>query len=217
MEKFPTILIDASGVPLKALFANNGGIVCSREYVTQALEGLPSILETLLKEAGHSMCEVKNFVLCIGPGSMLGTRIASAMLFTLKNLSPESKFFVYDTLQAHAYAMFDSEKAEVRNAKKFAILAPSRKGFTNMILAENGKIISESEVLESFSFPENSYLLNQRNAPPPEALKDFPELEKFPVSKIFEVLQKNKNLLEEICETAPEPKTLSEREYVKWK
>lgn len=212
MENFLTVLIDASGVPLKALIAEGGKILKEKEWESQALETLPSALAELLKCSGErKIGEVKNFILCLGPGSMLGTRVASVMLFTLKNLSKGARFFTYDTLQAHACVLMREGK------ENFAILAPSRKGFANIIFVEDGKVAYEKEVLESFKFPENSLLLKQRSTNLPDAFKGFLELKNVPVGKIFEVLQNKGDILKEVCDDAPEPVSLSEREYVKWK
>lgn len=67
------------------------------------------------------------YVICTGPGSVLGTRVASAAVSTLAKMH-KAPVFEFDAMKIAAYAVF------CRGGNSdFSILAPSRKGFANLL------------------------------------------------------------------------------------
>lgn len=66
-----------------------------------ALEGLFGCVETALADAGHKLDDVRSFALCVGPGSVLGIRIAALAVRSWSALAPRP-IFVWESLAALA-------------------------------------------------------------------------------------------------------------------
>ena len=62
-----------------------------------ALEGLFGCVETALADAGLKLDDVRSFALCVGPGSVLGIRIAALAVRSWSALSPRP-IFVWESL-----------------------------------------------------------------------------------------------------------------------
>lgn len=72
-----------------------------------ALEGLFGCVETALAEAGLRLDQIRSFALCVGPGSVLGIRIASLAVRAWSALEPRP-VFVWESLTALARASLDA-------------------------------------------------------------------------------------------------------------
>lgn len=72
-----------------------------------ALEGLFGCVETALAEAGLRLDQIRSFALCVGPGSVLGIRIASLAVRAWSALEPRP-VFVWESLTALARASHDA-------------------------------------------------------------------------------------------------------------
>lgn len=81
------------------------------------------------------------FLLCEGPGSMLGTRSASAFIASVAALT-KAKIYTWDAMRAAAFAFAGANPG----IAEFSIIAPSRKGFANLLNFSNGEIEFEREV-----------------------------------------------------------------------
>jgi tRNA threonylcarbamoyladenosine biosynthesis protein TsaB len=66
-----------------------------------ALEGLFGCLESALAEAKLSLKDIRSFALCVGPGSVLGIRIAALAVRSWSALEPRP-IFVWESLAALA-------------------------------------------------------------------------------------------------------------------
>jgi tRNA A37 threonylcarbamoyladenosine modification protein TsaB len=66
-----------------------------------ALEGLFGCVETALAEAKISLGDIRSFALCVGPGSVLGIRIAALAVRSWSALEPRP-IFVWESLAALA-------------------------------------------------------------------------------------------------------------------
>ena len=102
-------------------------------------------------------------------------------------------------------------------SEKFALFTPSRKGFANILIFAENKIIEEKEIEMSAinDFAEcKKFTLRQRKNQPVE-LSQFEEIQPTP-TQIFQALKNHNTLLSE-CDLPPDAKSLTKREYAKWK
>ncbi len=201
-----TFVIDASGSVLKCAAMRDGIFIGGVESEGGAAENFPFAIRKLLKISSASGTDdIDNFAVCEGPGSMLGTRVASAAVSSLVSASKKrAKIFSYDSLVCAARVLIS------RGEKNFCVVAPSRKGFANLIEVSGGEIKSEREVVENFAFPQNSFLLRQR---PSEALSGLKDAN----IQMYEECVAALEISSEVKSGTIEAKTLTKREYVKWK
>ncbi len=201
----PTIIADASSESVKIALTKNNEIVCELTTDAPALESFSQAMNDICKD----FSEIGNYAICTGPGSMLGERFASVFISTLARIN-NAKIFEWDAMKVAAYSIFDSKKIE-----NFLLLAPSRKDWVNILKMSNGKIEFEREI-EISNIPEDDLkiLLHQRKNPP-AGLSDIAEFSPTPTT-IFNTLKLHPELLGE-CDLPPDAKSLTKREYVKWK
>lgn len=69
-----------------------------------ALEATFACAETALRHAGLTLAEIRSFVVCVGPGSILGIRVAALAARTWATLEPRP-IFVWESLAAVAHEM----------------------------------------------------------------------------------------------------------------
>ncbi|MFN5058183.1 MAG: hypothetical protein ACK5FI_09415, partial [Verrucomicrobiota bacterium] len=83
------------------------GVLAGGRWVGQgispdgALEGLFGCVEAALAEAKLSLADIRSFALCVGPGSVLGIRIAALAVRSWSALEPRP-IFVWESLSALA-------------------------------------------------------------------------------------------------------------------
>ena len=200
-------LIDASGEPLKAGLFARGMPPKIASVGERALEGLFDAIGQLCPSPRH-LREVEAFAICAGPGSVLGVRAASAAVSTISKFT-RAKIFAWDCMEVAAAAIA-MERGE------FTLLAPSRKGFANM-LNYRGKVEEYREIaieeIGAAALP-LKILLRQRALPAPP----FDGFDAFDlgIQTAFETIMKNPALAAHAAQT-PDAKTLTKREYAKWK
>ena len=208
MFKKPTLIIDASGENVKIAFSQNGTLSAKITTDSPALESVSQAINDLCKD----FSEIENYAICTGPGSMLGERFASVFASTLAKLH-NAKIFEWDIMQATAFVIADS----LAVSEKFALFTPSRKGFANILIFADSKIIEEKEIeisaINDFA-QYKKFTLRQRKNQPVE-LSQFEEIQPTPV-QIFQALKNHATLLSE-CDLPPDAKSLTKREYAKWK
>ncbi len=91
------------------------GVLAGGRWVGQgvspdgALEGLFGCVEAALAEAKLSLADVRSFALCVGPGSVLGIRIAALAVRSWSALEPRP-IFVWDALSALARSALGAGK-----------------------------------------------------------------------------------------------------------
>ncbi len=201
-----TIIADASGDSVKIVLAKNGSIVNQISTDAPALETFAQAMNDICAD----LSEVKNYALCTGPGSMLGERFSSVYISTLAKLF-NAKIFEWDAMKVASHALAIS-----KNLDTFTLVAPSRKGWVNILKFENGKIESETEAeISPIDKNENLFLLKQRKNLPSQF---FESAEEFSTTAemIFEAIKRHPELLSP-CDLPPDAKSLTQREYVKWK
>lgn len=208
-----TVVADASGERLKIALAEGGEVRAHLECRNMAMEGFAQALSDL---CGGDPNKVGAFALCVGPGSMLSTRVASCVVATIAALSG-AKLFEWDTMQVAAFAVSSGFVPDSPACGRLRILAPSRRGFVNYLDFDGGKIAvqTEAEIDSLEPLPDApAFLLDQRAAVDPR-LADFPRLD-LSASAAVRTLAAYP-LLARQTDGAPEPKSLVKREYVKWK
>jgi tRNA threonylcarbamoyladenosine biosynthesis protein TsaB len=99
--QFPALVIDGSGSGLFAGVLNAHGKWQARSTQTGApLEQLFPTVEATLNDANLTLPEIKSYLYCEGPGSVLGLRLCAMAIETWSRLYPESAhLFAYNTLQ----------------------------------------------------------------------------------------------------------------------
>lgn len=215
LRDFETFAVaDASGSSVKIALVRGGETVMEASRPNMAMEGFAS---ALAEACGSGLGEVGAFALCVGPGSMLSTRVASCALSTVAALTG-AKLFSWDAMQVAAAALhrgFVAGFPEMRG--DFRIVAPSRKGYANVLDFRGGCAARQEEVeiggLDAME-PLPAALLDQRAVADPR-LAGFKRLD-LPASAAARALLADPGLAE-LCALPPEPKSLSKREYVKWK
>lgn len=99
LRDFETFAVaDASGSSVKIALVRGGETVMEASRPNMAMEGFAS---ALAEACGSGLGEVGAFALCVGPGSMLSTRVASCALSTVAALTG-AKLFSWDAMQVAA-------------------------------------------------------------------------------------------------------------------
>ena len=96
----PCLVLDGSaraGVRVGVL--SNGRWVGQGISADGALEGLFGCVESALADAKLSLADIRSFALCVGPGSVLGIRIAALAVRSWSALEPRP-IFVWESLSA---------------------------------------------------------------------------------------------------------------------
>jgi len=201
------ILADATALRVKTALAQSGKIRGQYLASGQSMESINEALDKICPD----FSKIDAYVICTGPGSVLGTRVASAAIATIAILNG-SLIYEYDALNAAAFVVADKS-----SIAEFSILAPSRKGFVNLLNFENGKNIFENEIeitkINEFA-KSQKYLLNQRE----KIDNNLADIERIDIAleQTFEILKRRPELAA-ICDLPPDAKSLTKREYVKWK
>ena len=202
------MLADATGENVKVAAAKGGEFTGEIQTGAQAMESFPEAAAQICPD----LAAVEAFLLCEGPGSMLGTRSASAFIASVAALT-KAKIYTLDSMRAAAFAFAGANPG----IAEFSIIAPSRKGFANLLNFSNGEIEFEREVeiaeLGVLAHSGKRLLRQRKNV---DAALAGMETVEFSLKEIFETAKARPELLEP-RETPPDAKSLSKREYVKWK
>lgn len=202
-----TIIIDACQSKTRVAAIRDGDFLTEKVSEFQAMESFLASLNELLLSIKSTPANIKEFWLCVGPGSILGTRVASAAICSISKVFG-TKIFTWDILATSALTL------EKRCKKPVTLCAPSRKNFVNIARADGGKIQEEKEIESANANLVDARLLLQKKTSD-KFLAELP-VEEFSLSEIFQTLKNDATLLSE-AKTPPDAKSLSERNYVKWK
>ncbi len=118
---FP-LAVDASTSPVQIGIPEPTGWHCFAKVNEQALEGIFSATEKVLKESKKEVSQINTLYYCEGPGSTLGLRLAAAFVRTLK------WSYDYDDFEIFAYNALDLASLLIPKANS-VIQAPFRMGF----------------------------------------------------------------------------------------
>ena len=201
------IIVDATSAELKVALCIDSKLSAVSQTKAQAMEGFFQALHDVCKQCNLS--EIEAFALCTGTGSILGTRTASVGIATITKFT-NAKIFEYNCMEVATFALADSGE------NNFSLFTPSRKGFAN-ILNFNGAITLLKEIqisdIDNFAF-DKKILLWQRDKVN-DALAQF-QTYKLDEQHTLDTLMQHPHLAH-LCSDTPDAKSLTEREYVKWK
>lgn len=205
---------DASGERVKMALLSSGAVVAEISRDKMAME---IFAESLSELCGGELGKVEAFALCTGPGSMLSTRVGSCILSTISALT-NAELFSWDCMQTAAFALYKGFAGSLNASEKeeFKILAPSRKGFVNVLDFKGGEVAlqEEAEIESAQDWGGLAFLLDQRSKVD-DRLQGIKRLDLTAKAAAMTLL--SEPLLARKCKAVPEPKSLSNREYVKWK
>lgn len=170
---FPALVIDGSGSSVfTGVLGSDSKWIGVTEQAGAPLEELFHSVESTLAAAQLTLADIRSYIYCEGPGSVLGLRLCAMAMETWSRLYPESaSFYSYNSLQLTAYAL-KTEQQDVENA---LIVSDWKKGAWNAIRIDQGKIaeaeVIDDEQLNNWDAP--LYHLPQRKgwqAPPEKAV-----------------------------------------------
>jgi tRNA threonylcarbamoyladenosine biosynthesis protein TsaB len=106
-----------------------------------ALEATFACAETALRQAGLALADIRSFAVCVGPGSILGIRIAALAARTWATLEPRP-IYVWESLAAVAQAALAAGQA-----RPFAVALESRlKRWNTLVVAPAGALGAPAEL-----------------------------------------------------------------------
>ena len=135
-----SLVVDASTSPVQVGIPNSQGWESIAQTEQNALEGLFSITEKVLKEIQNTIANINRIFFCEGPGSTLGLRIASAFVKTIKWRKKGSDFCVF------SYNALDLAALLAPNPESI-IQAPFRVGFRFVRIPHTDPLKSEKRFL----------------------------------------------------------------------
>jgi tRNA threonylcarbamoyladenosine biosynthesis protein TsaB len=106
-----------------------------------ALEATFACAETALRQAGLDLADIRSFAVCVGPGSILGIRVAALAARTWATLEPRP-IYVWESLAAVAQAALAAGQA-----RPFAVALESRlKRWNTLVVAPAGALGAPAEL-----------------------------------------------------------------------
>ncbi|MEO0510522.1 MAG: hypothetical protein AAF065_11760 [Verrucomicrobiota bacterium] len=138
MPKQPSLLIDGSGNRLFAGVLNSDGKWSAKiTSETAPLEGLFITVEKVLKESGLELGQIRSFLYCTGPGSVLGLRLCAMAMETWSRIdNVDRHFFAYNSLQLTAACILENSSS----SDKILLISDWMKEAWNSLVIEDGKI-----------------------------------------------------------------------------
>ena len=118
------LLLDASAPVLHAGVIADGNWVCLEKERGDVITTLPAMVKKALQESGIPLTQIKSFVHCEGPGSLLGLRLCAMMMETWRAMpgTENARLFVYRSLQIAAAILTE------KGAGKFSVVTQFRRG-----------------------------------------------------------------------------------------
>lgn len=203
------LLCDASGEKLKlALCDARGAVLRSADSQERAMEAFFGSLAEICPDA-DALANVNAVALCTGTGSILGTRTASVGLCTIAKFTG-AEIFEWNCMEVAARALADAGR------DGFSLFTPSRKGYANILVFESGvSLLREIELAEIEAVARGDRILLKQREKNDPAFSDF-EIFELDDATAAATLAKHAPLAHH-CTSTPDAKSLTEREYVKWK
>ncbi len=172
--QFPALVVDGSGTSVfTGVLGADGDWLAESKQDVAPLEGLFPSVEESLRKAGLQFGDIRSYLYCEGPGSVLGLRLCAMAVETWTRLFPESaNLFSYNSLHLTAAALQEASP----DIDRALIVADWKKGAWNSIVISDGKI-GPTEVIDDSSLAASDcplYHLPQRKgwqAPPAGAIE----------------------------------------------
>jgi tRNA threonylcarbamoyladenosine biosynthesis protein TsaB len=133
----PTLVIDGSGSAVfVGVLGQDGNWLAQSEQDGAPLESLFPSVETTLEAAQLTLADLRSFIYCEGPGSVLGLRLCAMAIETWSRLHPASAhYFAYNSLQLTA-ALICVDTPRLDNA---LLVSDWKKGTWNAVQIQNGQ------------------------------------------------------------------------------
>lgn len=134
----PTLVIDGSGSAVFAgVLGQDGQWLSQSEQAGAPLESLFPTVEATLEAAQLSLADLRSFIYCEGPGSVLGLRLCAMAIETWSRLHTESAhYFAYNSLQLTA-ALICEDMPGIESA---LLVSDWKKGAWNAVKIQNGQL-----------------------------------------------------------------------------
>jgi len=158
----PTLVIDGSDLAVFAgVLGSNGKWLARSQQAGTALESLFPTIETTLEAAQLTLADIRSFIYCEGPGSVLGLRLCAMAIETWSRLHPQSAhYFAYNSLQLTAALLC----ADDPGLDQALLISDWKKDSWNAVKIRNGQP-SVTEVVDDATianWPDSLYHLPQR-------------------------------------------------------
>lgn len=113
----PALVIDGSSPCFfGGVFGLDGCWLALEKAAEPALESLFDTVEAVLEKAGLELSQIRTFVYCEGPGSVLGLRLCAMAIETWRHIhSAPSKLYGYNSLQFVAAALVQKEDKQAES------------------------------------------------------------------------------------------------------
>jgi tRNA threonylcarbamoyladenosine biosynthesis protein TsaB len=133
----PTLVIDGSGAAVfVGVLGQDGNWLAQSEQASAPLESLFPSVEATLEAAQLTLADLRSFIYCEGPGSVLGLRLCAMAIETWSRLHPQSAhYFAYNSLQLTA-ALICLKTPELDDA---LLVSDWKKGTWNAVTIQNGQ------------------------------------------------------------------------------
>jgi tRNA threonylcarbamoyladenosine biosynthesis protein TsaB len=133
----PTLVIDGSGAAVFAgVLGANGQWLAQSQHDGTPLESLFPAIESTLEAAQLTLADIRSFIYCEGPGSVLGLRLCAMAIETWSRLhSASAHFFKYNSLQLTA-ALICVDHPELDQA---LLVSDWKKGAWNAVKIDQGR------------------------------------------------------------------------------
>ena len=116
MNKLTLVIDGSSSSTFVGLQGVDGKWLIQSSQKLAPLEGLFSMIEAMFDSTEYELTDIRSFVYCKGPGSVLGLRLCSMAIQTWGHLSkPVVQFFHYNSLELTA-ALLALDEAEMDSA-----------------------------------------------------------------------------------------------------
>jgi tRNA threonylcarbamoyladenosine biosynthesis protein TsaB len=169
----PALVIDGSGSSVfVGVLSEDGSWLAQSEQTGTPLESLFPCVEAVLASARLSLPELRGFIYCEGPGSVLGLRLCAMAIETWSRLSPDSAhIFAYNSLQLTA-ALIGIDAPATENA---LLVSDWKKDAWNAVTIKNGQA-GQTDAIDDASMAARNgplYHLPQRKGwqkPPADAI-----------------------------------------------
>ncbi|MGB0418900.1 MAG: hypothetical protein ACPGF8_04855 [Opitutales bacterium] len=161
-QHFPALVMDGSCPHFFTGILNQAATwSAQRSAIGAPLEYLHSSVADVLAESAIQLADIRSFIYCSGPGSILGLRLCAMAIKTWQFTAPNPvKLWAYDPLQLAAYQYLESQTIE----ENCWIICAWKQDYWHQVRVHNGciqstRVIRQAE-LKHYNGP--LYYMQQR-------------------------------------------------------
>lgn len=204
------LMADASSDKISVFIAKEGSKIAEATLLGGALENLFLATKKALKIANLKLENISSFGFCRGTGSILGIRILSTSIASLKVVRPQALFFTWTLLDVYA------ELAKRKYAGDFSIICQSRKGYVNVYSRFEGSFAKAEIPAEKIQDLAKPLLFINQKSLVDKTIEGSTEIY-FSLSEIFELFKLDPSHAKQLENgEIADALVLAKREYVKW-